>query len=152
MMKARSSQGQRKVKAMWREGQGKVKARSKKSQAKVKVRLRQRKHNLDLNYNLMGFDTIEINLVYETKSPHFFSLSLFPVEPVCDQRSVAPCYGDSKWLWGLRFRCEPQSIQQVCSVAMGTWTADSVLMSITGRDHFKCYWFYCFRGHTNWYS
>ena len=59
---------------MWREGQGKVKARSKKSQAKdkvssrqgqgkVKVRLRQCKHNLDLNYNLIGFDTIEINLV-----------------------------------------------------------------------------------------
>ena len=25
--------------------------------------LMQRKHNLNLNYNLMGFDTIEINLV-----------------------------------------------------------------------------------------
>ena len=23
-----------------------------------------RKHNLDLNYNLMGFDSIEINLVF----------------------------------------------------------------------------------------
>ena len=46
-----------------RQGQSMVKARSKKSQAKVKVGLRQRKHNLDLNYNLMGFDTIEINLI-----------------------------------------------------------------------------------------
>ena len=30
---------------------------------KVKARFKQRKHNLDLNYNWMGFDTIEINLV-----------------------------------------------------------------------------------------
>ena len=37
---------------MLRQGQGEVKARS-----------RQRKHNLNRNYNLMGFDTIEINLV-----------------------------------------------------------------------------------------
>ena len=48
---------------MWRKGQDKVKARSNKSQGKVKVRSRQRKQNLNLNYNLMGFDTIEINLV-----------------------------------------------------------------------------------------
>ena len=46
-----------------RQCEGGVKARSNKSQGKVKVRSRQRKHNLDLNYNLMGFDTIEINLV-----------------------------------------------------------------------------------------
>ena len=37
--------------------------RSKQGPGKVKVRWRQSKHNLDLNYNLMGFDTIEINLV-----------------------------------------------------------------------------------------
>ena len=42
---------------MLREGQGEVKE-------KVKERLRQRKHNLNSNYNLMGFDTIEINLVF----------------------------------------------------------------------------------------
>ena len=35
---------------MLRQGQGEVKARS-----------RQRKHNLNRNYDLMGFDTIEIN-------------------------------------------------------------------------------------------
>ena len=33
-------------------------------QGKVKVRSRQRKHNLNSSNNLMGFDTIEINLVY----------------------------------------------------------------------------------------
>ena len=32
-------------------------------QGKVKVRSKQRKHNLNSNNNLMGFDTIEINLV-----------------------------------------------------------------------------------------
>ena len=31
-------------------------------QGKVKVRSKQRKHNLNSNNNLMGFDTIEINL------------------------------------------------------------------------------------------
>ena len=54
---------------MSRKGQGKVKARSKRGQDKVKVRSRQRKHNLKCNYNLMGFDTIEINLVYSQKGP-----------------------------------------------------------------------------------
>ena len=39
------------------EGQGKVKARPKQGQGEVK-------HNLNRNYNLMGFDTIEINLVF----------------------------------------------------------------------------------------
>ena len=34
----------------------------------VKVRSRQRKHNLNRNYNLMGFDTIEINLVQDLQS------------------------------------------------------------------------------------
>ena len=45
-----------------------VKARSKHAEGEgmawsSKVRSRQCKHNLNLNNNLMGFDTIEINLV-----------------------------------------------------------------------------------------
>ena len=48
---------------MSREGQGKVKARSRRGQGKDKVRSRQPKYNLNRNYNLMGFDIIEINLV-----------------------------------------------------------------------------------------
>ena len=43
---------------MAREGQRKVKARPKQCQGEVK-------HNLNRNYNLMGFDTIEINLVLQ---------------------------------------------------------------------------------------
>ena len=43
------------------EGQGKAKARSRRGQDKI--RSRQCKHNLNRNYNLMGFETIEINLV-----------------------------------------------------------------------------------------
>ena len=46
---------------MLRKGQGKANARSRRGQGKVKVRSRQRK--LNCNYNLMGFDTNEINLV-----------------------------------------------------------------------------------------
>ena len=42
---------------MAREGQRKVKARPKQCQGEVK-------HNLNRNYNLMGFDTIEINQFY----------------------------------------------------------------------------------------
>ena len=65
--KARSRQGQGKVKTRSGQGQGKVRARSGQSQGKVKVRSsrqgHQCKHNLNLNFNLMGFDTIEINLV-----------------------------------------------------------------------------------------
>ena len=34
-----------------------------KERDRLKVKSRQRKHNLNGNYNLMGFDTIEINLV-----------------------------------------------------------------------------------------
>ena len=49
---------------MSREEQGKAKVRSMQVQGKVKVRSRQRKHNLNSNNNLMGFDTIEINLVF----------------------------------------------------------------------------------------
>ena len=47
---------------MLREGQGKAKARSRRDLGKVKVRSGQRKHNLNRNYNLIGFDTIKINL------------------------------------------------------------------------------------------
>ena len=46
-----------------KQGQGKAKARSRKGQGKVKVRSKLPKLNLNRNYNLMGFDTIEINLV-----------------------------------------------------------------------------------------
>ena len=49
---------------MLKQGQGKVKTRPKQGQGKDKVRSRQCKHNLNRNYNLMGFDTIEINLVF----------------------------------------------------------------------------------------
>jgi len=42
------------------------KTRSKQGPEKVKVRWRQSNHNLNLNYNLMGFDTIGINLVDDT--------------------------------------------------------------------------------------
>ena len=49
--------------ALSREGQGKFKARSRRGQGKDKVRSRQPKYNLNCNYNLMGFDIIEINLV-----------------------------------------------------------------------------------------
>ena len=58
-----SREDQGKVKVRSRQGQGKAKARSMRVQGKVKVRSRQRKHNLNSNNNLMGFDTIEINLV-----------------------------------------------------------------------------------------
>ena len=50
---------------MSREGQGKAKARSRRGQGKVKVRSSQRKHNPSSNYNMLGVDTIEINLVYD---------------------------------------------------------------------------------------
>ena len=59
MIKARSRQGQGNVKGGSRQGQSKVKERSRQGQVKSK----QYKHNLNRNYNLMGFDTIEINLV-----------------------------------------------------------------------------------------
>ena len=58
-----SREDQGKVKVRSRQGQGKAKARSMRVQGKVKVRSRQCKHNLNSINNLMGFDTIEINLV-----------------------------------------------------------------------------------------
>ena len=48
---------------MWREGQGKVKARSKERSWQGQVKSKQRKDNLNRNYNMMDFDTIEIYLV-----------------------------------------------------------------------------------------
>ena len=56
-------QGQGNVNRGSRQGQGKAKARSRRGQGKVKVRSKQHKQKLKSNYNLMGFDTIEINLV-----------------------------------------------------------------------------------------
>ena len=38
---------------------------SREGQDNVKARSRQRKHNLNCNYNLMGFDTIEINIMID---------------------------------------------------------------------------------------
>ena len=49
------------VKARSRRGQGKV---EREGQGKINVRLKQSNHNHD--NNLMGFDTIEINLVFNT--------------------------------------------------------------------------------------
>ena len=70
MVKERSRQGQCKVKAGSRQCEGggvkaKVKARSKRDQGKVKVRSKLPKNNLNCKYNLLGFDTIEINLAYQ---------------------------------------------------------------------------------------
>ena len=64
-----STQGQGTVKTGSRQGQGKAKARSRRGQSKVEVRSGHRKHNLNRNYNLMGFDTIEINLVMDFFNP-----------------------------------------------------------------------------------
>ena len=58
-----SREGQGNVKRGLRQGQGKAKARPRRGQGMNKVRSRQRKHNLNRNYNLMGFDKIEINLL-----------------------------------------------------------------------------------------
>ena len=65
-----SREDQGKVKVRSRQGQGKAKARSMRVQGKVKVRSRQCKHNLNSINNLMGFDTIEINLVAFTIWSH----------------------------------------------------------------------------------
>ena len=64
-VKVRSKQAKGNAKRRLKPGQGKAKARSRRGQSKVEVRSRHRKHNLNpnRNYNLMGFDTIEINLV-----------------------------------------------------------------------------------------
>ena len=59
-VEARSRRGLGKVKARSRSGQGKV---ERQGQGKINVRLKQSNHNNNPNYNLMGFDTIEINLV-----------------------------------------------------------------------------------------
>ena len=68
-----SRQGKFKVKVRSRQdkvqaGSRQYEGRAKVGQCKVKERSQERsrqyKHNLNLNYNLMGFDTIEINLVF----------------------------------------------------------------------------------------
>ena len=43
-------------------GSGKV---ERQGQGKINVRLKQSNHNNNHNYNLMGFDTIEVNLVLQ---------------------------------------------------------------------------------------
>ena len=57
-VKVRSMRDQGNIKRGSRQGQSKVKAR-----LRAKVRSKQRKHSLNRNYNVMGFHTIEINLV-----------------------------------------------------------------------------------------
>ena len=62
-------------------GQGKV---ERQEQGKINVRLKQNNHNHKRNYNLMGFDNIEINLVVIIRlirdisliSPHIQNLNL----------------------------------------------------------------------------
>ena len=62
--KARPKQGQGIIKRGSKQGQGKAKSRKGRGQGKAKVKsTSQYSHNLNRNYNLMGFDTIEINLV-----------------------------------------------------------------------------------------
>merc|ERR1711888_343240 len=68
----RSKQGQGNVRRGSRQSQGKAKARPRRGQGKVKVRSKLPKNNLNRKYNLMGFDTIEINLVF-----HFFKTFMF---------------------------------------------------------------------------
>ena len=75
-MKARSGQGQGKVREISGQVQSKIRARSRKGhQSKVKARSRQGKdkvkHNLNRNYNLMGFDTIEINPILPGRGTKF---------------------------------------------------------------------------------
>ena len=70
-VKTRLRQSQDKVRTSSCQGQGEVLARSKRGQGKVErqgrgkinVWLKQSNHNHNHNYNLMGFGTIEINLV-----------------------------------------------------------------------------------------
>ena len=65
-------QVQGKIKARARRGLGKVKARSRRDQGKVErqgqgkinVRLKQSNHNHNHNYDLMGFDTIAIKILW----------------------------------------------------------------------------------------
>ena len=61
-VKTRLRQGQGKFMARSRRSLGKVKARSRIGQGKINVRLKQSNHYHNQNYNLMDFDTIEINL------------------------------------------------------------------------------------------
>ena len=63
-VKVRSMRDQGNIKRGSRQGQSKVKER-----LRAKIRSKQCKHSLNRNYNVMGFDTIEINLVWETLMP-----------------------------------------------------------------------------------
>jgi len=56
-----------------------VKARPKQGQGEAKARSRQCKHNLHRNYNLIGFDTIEINLVFVFSNMYIILLCWFSV-------------------------------------------------------------------------
>ena len=67
-VKKRSRLGKGKVKDIFRPGKRKVKERSRQGrearQGNINIRLKQSNHKHNHNYNLMGFDTIEINLVF----------------------------------------------------------------------------------------
>ena len=75
--KKMSKQRQSRIKTWSGQVYGKVKARSRRGKVnvesqglgKINERLKQRNHNNNHNYNLMGFDTIEINLVCLLESP-----------------------------------------------------------------------------------
>ena len=73
-VKARSRQGQGKVKARLRQCQGKV---ERQGQGKINVRLRQNNNNQNHNYNLMGFDTVEINVGFLIKRGKLCLLNFF---------------------------------------------------------------------------
>ena len=57
---AGSRRGSGKVKARSRKGQGKVECQG---QGKINVKLNQNNHNPNHKFNLIGFDTTEINIV-----------------------------------------------------------------------------------------
>ena len=87
---ARSRQGQDKIKTRSGQVHGKVKERSKRGQGKleiqgqekINVRLKQSNCNSNHNYNLMGFDTIEISLVLPIFFAHiFFNLNVSVATP-----------------------------------------------------------------------
>ena len=69
--KTRSGQVDGKVKERFRQGKSKVQKIQGKverqGQGKINVRLNHTNHNHNHSYNLMGFDTIEINLSFDSK-------------------------------------------------------------------------------------
>ena len=90
-IKVRSKQGQDNIKRRSRQGQGNVKRGSSQGQGKAQAWSRQRKHNLDRKYNLMGFDIIEINLVwckyYHPPPQTFLDLQFFLWTPLFEHKS-----------------------------------------------------------------